>query len=95
MDHSKSVELKVMSCVRAMGRRPAALVFIDGSLDWTFDLPSIYGIPVFHATALTCSRWGTSNNDCPFIPVGANDGEISYHDRVIFSMAWDRECCLK
>ncbi len=71
-----------------MGKAPAALLFIDEGLGWTWDLEDICGIPVFHGTGLTCSRWGTSTTDCPFVPIGRDAGQITYHDRRLFSEAW-------
>ena len=74
--------------MRTMKKEPKALLFIDGTLDWTCDTDEVCGVPVLHATALTCSRWGTDTEDCPFIPLGATDSEITYHDRRIFAEAW-------
>jgi hypothetical protein len=78
----------VAACLRAMGKAPSALLFIDGTQDWTYDLPDLFDIPVFHAVGLSCDRWGTEPDDCPFIPIGKTDGEISPTDRKRFAEAW-------
>jgi hypothetical protein len=79
----------VAAGMRAMKKEPAAFIFIDEGLDWTWDQETILGIPVFHANGLQCYRWGTGVTDCPFIPVGRNDSDISNHDRVLFADAYD------
>jgi hypothetical protein len=79
----------VAAGMRAIKKEPAAFIFIDECLDWTWDQETILGIPVFHANGLQCCRWGTGVIDCPFIPVGRNDSDISNHDRVLFADAYD------
>jgi hypothetical protein len=84
------IELKerIGRSMRAMKKEPKALVFIDGNTDWTFDLPEICGVPVLHGMALTCHTWGCEPEDCPFVPVGATDAEITYRDRRAFAESW-------
>ena len=75
--------------MRAMKKEPSAFVFIDDGLEWAWDYEFISGVQVFHAVGLQCSRWGTGVGDCPFVPVGKNDSEITYRDRVTFAEAYD------
>jgi hypothetical protein len=76
------------ACIRAMGKAPAALLFIDGNTEWTYDESELSGIPVFHALHLECAYWGTQPDECPFVPVGKTDGEITMADRRRFAEAW-------
>lgn len=83
---------KVTKCIRAMKKEPSALLFIEntpGCEDWTFDGDDILGIPVYHADGLSCTRWGTDVDDCPFVPLGVDDSEINMNDRKSFSAAWN------
>lgn len=82
------VKERIGRAMRAMKKEPKALLFIDGNTDWTCDTPEICGVPVLHGVGLSCSRWGTDPEDCPFVPLGATDAEITYHDRRIFADAW-------
>ena len=79
----------VSAGMRAMKKEPSAFVFIDEGLDWTWDYELLSGVKVFHAVGLQCSRWGTGVGDCPFVPVGRNDSEITYCDRVTCAEAYD------
>ena len=63
---------------------PAAFLFIDGCTEWTWDLEDIFGIPVFHGVDLRCDYFGIDTNDCPIIPLGRADGEITSRDRRTF-----------
>lgn len=78
----------VRLAIKSMKKEPSAFLFIDGVGDWTFDEDEILGIPVYHGAALICSRWGTSAIDCPFVPIGRTDGEITYRDRRLFADAY-------
>ena len=82
------VKERIGRAMRAMKKEPKALLFIDGKTDWTCDTPEICGVQVLHGVGLACSRWGTDPEDCPFVPIGATDAEITYHDRRIFADAW-------
>lgn len=74
--------------LRAMKKEPAALLFIDGATEWTCDVAEVCGIPIFHGTGLVCQTWGCDPLDCPFVPIGRRDDEITYRDRRAFSEAW-------
>ena len=83
------IKEKVRRGIKAMNKEPSAFLFIDGLTDWTWDEDTIIGIPVFHGIGLTCSRWGTDATDCPFVPLGKTDGEITYNDRKLFAEAYN------
>lgn len=89
----KYTELKerVRKCIGAMGKEPAALLFIDGDTDWdwTCDMPTVCDIPVFHASGIQCHTWGLNPDDCPIVPIGKSDGEITWQDRKRFAAAWE------
>jgi hypothetical protein len=87
MNHLEIKE-RIGRAMRAMKKEPKALLFIDGVTEWTCDTTEVCGVPVLHATDLTCSRWGTNFQDCPFVPIGATDEEITYRDRHNFADAW-------
>jgi hypothetical protein len=87
MNHIE-VKERILRAMRAMKKEPKAFLFIDGETEWTCDTSEVCGVPVFHATDLTCSLWGLNPEACPFIPLGATDGEITYRDRRVFSEAW-------
>jgi hypothetical protein len=85
-----SIDLKesARKCLVALGKTPKALLYLDGETDYTYDLPDLFGIPVFHAVDLGCYYWGREPINCPFVPLGATDGEITSVDRRRFAQAW-------
>lgn len=87
MNHIE-VKERVGRALRAMKKEPKALLFIDGITDWTCDTEEVLGIPVLHGTDITCSVWGTEIEDCPFVPLGGRDSEITYRDMRAFNEAW-------
>ena len=90
MNHIEFTE-RVRKCVEAMGKRPSALLFIDGDSewDWTCDMSTVCEIQVFHASEINCHTWGLNDVDCPVIPIGKADGEITWRDRKRFAAAWE------
>ncbi len=59
--------------LRRLKRTPDALVFVDGWLDETWDLPTAFDIPVFHTEGFTPPGCGRCVTDCPFFPVWKDD----------------------
>lgn len=82
------IKERIRRAISAMKKEPKALLFIEDQTEWTWDPPEILGIPVLHGVGLSCSRWGTDPEDCPFVPLGSRDGEITYFDRIVFAEAW-------
>lgn len=80
---------RVRKCISAMGKEPTALLFINGNTDWTCDMPTVCDIPVFHAIDIECFTWGLNPDDCPIVPIGKSDGEITFQDRKRFAAAWE------
>jgi hypothetical protein len=89
----KNLEIiqRVSAGIRRIGKVPSAFLFIDGEYEWTWDRDMILRVPVFHGVSLTCHRWGTDPKNCPFIPLGKTDGEITNNDRALFAEAWSDE----
>ncbi len=83
------VKEAVANGMREMGKEPSAFIFIDENINWTWDMPDVCGIAVYHAEGLYCSRWGASVLECPFIPIGRTDGEITYRDRKRFAEGYE------
>jgi len=79
------ITTKVAAGLRKMNKEPAAFLFISKDLDWTWDLETVCGIPVFHGVALNCYFWGLENEECHFIPLGNTEGEITLRDRRRFA----------
>jgi hypothetical protein len=79
---------RVARALRAMGKEPRALLFIDGNTEWTWDSADICGVPVLHGIELRCFHADRSSDECPFIPLGATETEINFLDRKRFSEAW-------
>ena len=79
---------RVAAGLRNMNKEPSALLFIDEDLGWTWDREDLCGIPVLHAIGLSCHWWGANTENCPFVPVGKTDGEITHDDRKRFAEAW-------
>ncbi len=78
----------VAAGLRAVTKDPAALLFIDGELDWTWDQPVIMRLCVYHTNQLICSKWSANINICPFIPIWYNESDWQYLDRRKFAEAY-------
>ncbi len=78
----------VAAGLRAMGEPPAALLYIDGVEDGTYNESVICGLLVYHSCSLSCARWGTHYYDCPFIPIWYNESDSHYSDRAKFAEAY-------
>ena len=59
--------------LRQLRRTPDALVFVDGLLDLTWDMPTAYDIPVYHSAGFIPPGCGSGVPDCPFFPVWRDD----------------------
>jgi hypothetical protein len=81
----------VRSGIVEMRKTPAAFLFVDETpgIDWTWDLPLIHDVPVYHVREVSCYRWGACSSSVPFIPLGLDDAEISSRDRKRFAEAYD------
>jgi hypothetical protein len=73
---------RVASVLRKLKDTPNALLFInDGSREWTWDMPDILGIPVFHIAHL----YPNDDRDCPWLPLYSDDRETDgYRFRRIY-----------
>jgi len=60
---------RVCAGLRALKKGPDALLFIDDVKEWTWDLPSIALVTVFHTSSVVCAGWGSDDTDCPFVPM--------------------------
>jgi hypothetical protein len=89
MDNMQKQLEAVRAGLAAINKRPAAFLFLDNYEDWTWDLPEILGIPVFHGVDLQCLHWSLFSYECLFIPVGVTDDEITSKERKAFADAYE------
>ena len=87
MNHIE-VKERIRRAISAMKKEPKALLFIDGNTEWTYDTPEVCGVPVLHGVDLRCFYADQNPEECPFVPLGATDGEIDFRDRKRFAEAW-------
>lgn len=87
-DYRKTVR-SVAAGLRAMNNDPVAFVYINGvEDDMTYDLPKILGIPVYHTEGVSCYSWGTTKQDCPFIPIWKSEVKAKSLDVTRFTVAY-------
>ena len=57
---------KVAKGMRRANVEPDAFLFIDDEVEWTWDLPEILGIPVYHAPWMRSTHDG-KGDFCPWV----------------------------
>ena len=87
------IERKIAAGLRALSakkRKPIALIFTGvGILEWTWDMPDVFGIPVYH-TDIPIDAYGESLQECcPFIPVFSDDTSCEPWVSKKFAEAYD------
>ena len=90
---SAKIKERVAAGLKGMKSAPDAFLFLDGFREWTWDLPDIFGIPVFHTTSVVDSRADTVKYDAPFVPIWKEESVISYSERDCFLEGYD-ECAI-
>ena len=84
----EQIKYRLAAGLREMDASPDAFLFCD-DLEWTWDLPKILGIPVFHTTSIGDYLAGCVTNEAPFIPIWAEEDSKNGSERKNFLEGWD------
>ena len=69
----KNIEERVAAGLRSMKTKPDAFVFLGGQ-EWTWDMPSILGKPVFHSMDISfITKFAELN--CYFMPLWFSESD--------------------
>ncbi len=86
---NKNIIEAVAAGLRAMSNPPAALLYIDGTDEGTFDCPVVCGLSVYHTHSLCCATWSANSNQSMFIPIWHGEFNAQLVDRARFAEAYN------